>query len=337
MTDGINPTDIRSCAERALEFWDVEVSSMAFVAARENAVFKVECTDGNRYALRIHRQGYHSLAELESENEWTTALSDAGIDTPRPVPTRAGNAYATVPYGTHGETRQVGMIEWIDGVPLDEVMQGSDPVPMYRELGALMARMHSQAMLWKPEPGFVRHSLDANGLVGDSPWWGQFWELPEMSAEQSAVVRAARVRLYRELEDYGTDRPTYSLIHADLLPQNVLVRDGRPFVIDFDDAGYGWHQYDMSVALRPFASSPLLGPCTDALVEGYRTIRPFRDHDLALLPTFQTIRLLVELGWLHTRVAEILQVSRDHQISRHDLMAPRIGLAVEACEALLAH
>jgi hypothetical protein len=122
MSDGINPTDIRRCAERALEFWDLDVSSIVFVAARENAVFRVECADGAGYALRIHRQGYHSLAELESENEWTTALSDAGIDTPRPVPTRAGPAYATVPYGPHGETRQVGLIEWIDGVPLDEAV-----------------------------------------------------------------------------------------------------------------------------------------------------------------------------------------------------------------------
>ncbi len=336
MSDGINPADIRSCAERAIAFWDLDVESVAFVAARENAVFRVRCRDGEQYALRIHRQGYHSLAELESENEWTTALSEAGVATPRPVHTRAGTAYATVPFGPHGETRQVGLIEWIDGVPLDEAMRSNDPVPMYRELGALMARMHAQALHWQPEPGFVRHSLDANGLVGDSPWWGQFWELPEMSSEQSSVVRAARVRLYRVLEDYGTDRPTYSLIHADLLPQNVLLHAGRPFVIDFDDAGFGWHQYDMSVALRPFAASPMLAPCTEALVAGYRSVRPLSDDDLAMLPTFQTIRLLVELGWLHTRVAEMLQVTPGHEISRHELMESRIGLAVDACESLLA-
>jgi Ser/Thr protein kinase RdoA (MazF antagonist) len=107
-------------------------------------------------------------------------------------------------------------------------------------------------------------------------------------------------------------------------------------VIDFDDAGFGWHQYDMSVALRPFAASPMLAPCTEALVAGYRSVRPFSDDDLAMLPTFQTIRLLVELGWLHTRVAEMLQVTPGHEISRHELMESRIGLAVDACESLLA-
>ena len=40
-----------------------------------------------RYALRIHRAGDDDLAELLAESAWTTALSNAGIPTPRPVPT----------------------------------------------------------------------------------------------------------------------------------------------------------------------------------------------------------------------------------------------------------
>ena len=58
---------------------------------------------------------------------------------------------------------------------------------------------------------------------------------PELDAEQTATILAARSRMNQVLFDYGTTPENFSLIHADLLPQNVLVSKGQPFVIDFDD------------------------------------------------------------------------------------------------------
>jgi Ser/Thr protein kinase RdoA (MazF antagonist) len=337
MSDADDALTTQRCAEDALQYWDLDVADLRFVVARENAVFKVTCRDGTLFAVRIHRQGYHSLAELESENEWTTALNAAGIDTPRPVATRMGTAYATVPFGTAGDTRQVGLIEWIDGQPLDATLSSgsADPLSLYCDLGALMARMHEQAIAWRPSPGFVRHALDAEGLIGDAPWWGPFWDLPEMTDADKTVIRAARNRMYQSLLDYGKERGTYSLIHADLLPQNVLVYQGRPFVIDFDDAGYGWHQYDMAVALVTLAERDDFGDYRDALLRGYRTVRPFSDDDLALLPMFLTIRELVQIGWLHTRVGIELVLSSGVRLARHQVLEPNIRRAVRRCQELL--
>jgi len=335
VADEIDAEDLRQCAEAALAHWDLRPTGLEFVAARENAVFRLDTEDGRSFALRVHRPGYHSLIELESEVEWTTSLARSGIDAPQMVRTRAGTWYATVPFGTSGEMRQVGMSEWIDGTPLDRLLSSGDPTPIYRDLGALMARLHNQAESWVPSSGFVRHALDANGLIGDAPWWGQFWDLPEMTAEQSAVITAARHRMYRSLVAYGTDARTYGLIHADLLPQNVLVRNGRPFVIDFDDAGWGWHQYDMTVAIVSFAESPRFLPVREALLNGYRSEREFSVSDEATLPMFMVIRRLVELGWLHTRVSQVLPLSAGRQITREALLLPRIERAVAGCLELL--
>lgn len=335
MADEFDADDLRTCAETAIAQWPLDCSRIEFVAARENAVFRIEAVDGRTYALRVHRPGYHSLAELESEVEWTVALCEAGIDAPHMVRTRAGTWYATVPYGNQGDTRQVGLSEWIDGVPLDQVTGAVDLVPLYRDLGALMARMHNQSQSWRPSKGFVRHSLDANGLIGDAPWWGQFWDLPEMNREQSSIISEARHRMFTSLVALGTDARTYGLIHADLLPQNVLVRNGRTFVIDFDDAGWGWHHYDMTVAIVSHADSERFVPVRDSLLEGYRSEREFSSDDEALLPMFLTIRRLVELGWLHTRVAHVLQVSEDRTITREELMLPRIERAVVGCREIV--
>jgi Ser/Thr protein kinase RdoA (MazF antagonist) len=91
------------------------------------------------------------------------------------------------------------------------------------------------------------------------------------------------------------------MIHADLRSANVLVNGDRVQVIDFDDAGFGWHQYDMAVALFDHSAGAEFERIRNALVSGYRSRRPIRDEDLELLPLFLLIRSLVALGWLNDR------------------------------------
>src|SRR5262245_51769773 len=54
----------------------------------ENATYAVDgAADGRRYALRLHRAGYHSRQAVASELAWETALrADGVVTTPRPVP-----------------------------------------------------------------------------------------------------------------------------------------------------------------------------------------------------------------------------------------------------------
>ena len=54
-------------AHNGLAQWDLDIAEMTLHSQGENIVFRVEATGGELYALRIHRPGYHNLAELESE------------------------------------------------------------------------------------------------------------------------------------------------------------------------------------------------------------------------------------------------------------------------------
>lgn len=325
----------RACADRAVLHWPIEARSMKFVASRENSVFRVTAATGDAYALRIHRPGYHTLEELESEIAWTTALRAAGIGTPSPIATRSGDWYAAVEYGSSGDRRFVGMMEWIDGVGLDAAVRSGDHLAIHRELGSLMAVLHDHAARWTPPSNFTRHALDGDGLVGDVPWWGQYWSMPELSAADAAVILAARRWIASVLDDFGTGADRFGLIHADLLAENVLVRDGRPFVIDFDDAGFGWHLYDMASVLVARAWTPLFDDCRDAMVEGYRTVRPLPDEHLALLPVFVACRMLMQVGWVNSRVAATMTFGPEREMSRADLLGMRIDRAVRWCSSLI--
>ncbi len=264
-------------AERALEAWDLRADAVELVALQENAVFRVRAADGPSYALRIHRSGYHDLPELCSELEWTSALSRAGIGVPAPIPTRDGRGYAAVPVPGSGQVRYVGVVEWVDGVQLESaIAREEDEAAVgrhFEQLGRIAARIHDQAVDWPISAGFTRHALDADGLLGERPWWGRFWEVPELEDPERKLLSATRESLHAALTAHGRDGATYSLIHADLHPRNVLVDGERLHVIDFDDAGFGWHAYELAVALFSYQGQACFEAAREGLIAGYRSER----------------------------------------------------------------
>ncbi len=296
---------IRAVADRALREWDLDTAGIELVSRSENVVFRVDAGDGRAFALRVHRPGYHTLAELESEPMWTAALNQAGIGAPVAERTRTGNHYAAVEVPGTREVRHVGLIPWFAGAPLNEkIEKARDELARdshFEQLGRLMAAMHDQAVAWQPPESFERHSLDADGFTGETPFWGRFWEVPQLTPEQRETLVEARGLIRARLFEYGKHSRTYSMIHADLRSTNVLVASDRLHVIDFDDAGFGWHQYDMAALLFDYATSPDYEAIRDALIAGYRSQRSISDEDLALLPLFVVIRMLASLGWLNDR------------------------------------
>lgn len=334
----LQPRELDEAAALAIGHFDVDAVATTFVSASENTVYRIDTSDGHRYALRVHRPGYHDIAELESENSWTSALSDAGVETPRPVPTREGGGYAIVPYGEGGETRYVGLIEWLEGEPMTALLDRGDPglVAACARLGELISRIHLQADTFVPPPGFVRHRLDVDGLIGDDPWWGPFWHVPEFSEQERRLVLKVREGIRRRLAAYGTGSGVFGLIHADLLPTNVLVRaDGVVAAIDFDDAAFGYRLYDIAVPLTGLAEDRHFEQLHDALLTGYQRHRPLTAEDLSLLPMFRLIRCLVEIGWFDSRLAGYLTYDRGAGGTREGLIPPLVVQALALIEQVL--
>ena len=102
-------------ARRALAAWGIEPSALDLLKYRENAVFRVSLADGRRYALRVHRAGYHNDDELRSELQWMHALAADGFDVPEIVPSMRGALFEVVAHPDVPEPRQIDVFEWIAG------------------------------------------------------------------------------------------------------------------------------------------------------------------------------------------------------------------------------
>lgn len=300
---------LRQLAEAALAQWGLAPRAMSLMKYRENAVFRVDTTAGGRVALRIHRHGYHSDAALHSELQWLAALARDGIEVPQVLPTARGALFATERIAAVPEPRQIDLFEWVEGRQIGSVEGGVEldaagVVEVYRTIGALAARLHTQALGWPLPAGFTRHAWDADGLAGPAPLWGRFWELERLTPAERALLERARDAVHAGLRAYGADPRNagrYGLIHADLVAENVI-RDGSTIrLIDFDDSGFGWHLFELATALYFESDAPHFDAAFDALVAGYRSVRDLPDEQLQHMPLFFAARSFTYLGWIHTR------------------------------------
>ncbi|MFT5484342.1 MAG: Ser/Thr protein kinase RdoA (MazF antagonist) [Halieaceae bacterium] len=287
----------------ALSEWGVEVGSAELASHSENIVFKITAKDGVRYALRVHRPGYHTLAELESERMWTDALLEYGMKVPKAYATTNGQYYVGVNCG--GVVRQVGLIGWLEGrsvaVASEHLGMAEISLVTVEAAGAICAQFHNQATAWHPPSGFCRPHLNLNGLVGEQPFWGRFWDLPVLTTREKRIIDGVRLDVADRLRDYGEPARTYSMIHADMHHENLFLAEDGLMVIDFDDSAFGWHQYDLAVILFAHSGRPDYQAIRSALLAGYRTHRELSDDDLSLLPMFIMIRTLALIGWANDR------------------------------------
>jgi Ser/Thr protein kinase RdoA (MazF antagonist) len=131
----------------------------------ENATYRVDTADGNSFALRIHRDGYHDRAAIASELAWLIDLRERGVvTTPRPVSGRDGELIQVV------QQRHVVLFEWERG---REPGIAEDLALPFEALGEAAARMHLHVMQWQRPSWFTRLSWNFETALGDvNPHWG---------------------------------------------------------------------------------------------------------------------------------------------------------------------
>lgn len=303
----------------ALAVWGLDAADARRVAQRENVVWKVTQA-GRAYALRLHRPGYRTGAELRSELQWMAALAESGITVPAPIPATDGSLIADL------DGHYVSVLEWLDGTPAGaagHLDPAHDPAALSHAIGRAMARMHAASDAWALPAGFTRPDWGRAGLLGEDPLWGRFWEHPDLGADDRALLLRAREAADAALAglEPGADR---GLIHADILGENVLIVGGQPAFIDFDDCAWGYRDFELATWLLKFLPRPYAPTMRAALLDGYAARRRV---DGAELDLFLMIRALSYVGWIIPRIDEPGGRARSAR-----MLSQALGLAREFLE-----
>jgi Ser/Thr protein kinase RdoA (MazF antagonist) len=284
-------------ARRALGAYELAGAGLDRIRTTNNAVFEVRTETGSRFALRVHRPGFRTRAQIRSELAFLRDLHEhlAGtrVTVPRPVAARSGDLVVDV------AGRRCDLLSWVEGSVLRPGrglgLAGS------RLLGEALGRIHGFAERWSPPSAFDLPSWDADAFFTKaSPYRPRAlrstmsrddWRLFQTVAEETRTV-------FSRLDGLPT---TTGIIHADFILLNChFVRRGRGSsvgVIDFDDLGRGYFLYDLAPLLGNLADFPGYRPRRDSFLAGYRSVRDLPVELEAYLPVLMAARHAAACLW----------------------------------------
>ena len=291
-------SELQFYAEKACNFWGGCNKLPKLIKHRENAVFGVILKNNIKAALRLHRPGYKDIAEIKSEMWWTRALAKKGFPVPCPVASHKGEDVIQV-----SSDLVATMIEWVEGEPI-----GDAKIPIkglgkkiYYELGVLLADLHNLTEDLSFPDWFKRPLWDIDGLLGETPNWGRFWESSGLTAEEKYIFQLTRNKAKLVLEKYKYDGAETLLLHGDAIRENVFNGPNGLTLIDFDDCGYGFPIYDLATAtIQSIEDKHYQNRC-DAILNGYGKDRLLTHADFELFPTFSMLRVLATSSWIIPR------------------------------------
>ena len=290
---------LRLLATAALARYDLPADAEAhLVNLSENATYRVQAPSGPaRWALRVHRAGYHSRNAIASELAWLTALRrDGAALTPVPIAGADGELIQSVAHPALPGPRHVVLSGWEQGVEPDAEQQ--DLRGPFEVLGETAARMHLHVRSWRRPAGFERLTWSFETTLGSRPHWGPWRDGTGLTAELEALFSRTIDLIGRRLVRFGTPRERFDLIHGDMRLANLLVDGASTKVLDFDDCGFGWLLYDCATTVSFFEHRPEVPALIASWLRGYRRVIDLPRADEEEVPTFVMLRRLLLVAWI---------------------------------------
>lgn len=283
---------LQGLAEAALQHYHVPPdATVQLINLSENATYKIEAADGQRWALRVHREDYHSRQAIASELAWLMDLRNSDIvTTPRPVKGVDGELIQSV------SRRNVVLFEWETGA---EPAINQDLSKPFEVLGEVTARMHVHARQWHRPQGFQRFTWDFETSLGDdNPHWGKWRDGRGVDAAHAKLFGRTVDLVKKRLARYGKSEERFGLIHCDLRLANLMMDGPKVKVIDFDDSGFGWYMYDAATPVSFYEHEPQVPHLIEAWKTGYRRVLDLPHADEDEIPTFIMLRRLLLVAWI---------------------------------------
>ena len=282
-------TRLTDLAKRAIVFYGLDGATITLTSYTNNAVFMVESAMGI-FTLRLHRAGMKSLTGLRSEWVWMKTLAENGVYLPTPV----GDIYT----GTlEDEPLPIycTLTTWLKGEHITFLDMTDDHI---KTIGKFIGQLHSVASAFVPPADFERPTYDYDGLFGENSPYNPKDGAKIFTDDQKAVMAEVQARVADAFSRMGKSSDTFGLIHADLIPTNLIWNGAQVGAIDFEYCGYGYYLYDLAPFLWMTRNEPNSAHVRLMVWEGYTQARPQHEAYMNELDTMVMARHVASCRWI---------------------------------------
>jgi Ser/Thr protein kinase RdoA (MazF antagonist) len=277
---------LRRAAIDALADYPIPVARIRLLLHAYNTTFRVDTTDGRRFAIRLNTGSRKTFEGLRAEMSWLAALAlDTDLKIPAPVRTIDGRLFTEVRGSAFGRPLLAAVFEWLPGPDLEG---GARPDQLF-VAGQAMATLHAHAERWSLPADATLPTLDT--ILIDVPDHLHDPH-PQLTPDREHVVHEAFDHITKVLSGLPPDQPRH-VLHADMHLGNMKWSRGRLAVFDFDDCGIGLPLQDLAISsyyLRPDRT------LEHAMAEGYATMRPLPTSTVEQYEAVVAARSLVLLN-----------------------------------------
>lgn len=297
MTEAATEMDcLDTLAARAVRRFDLPPGTAPkLINVSENATYRLDDPEtGGRWALRVHREGYHSRTAIASELAWLGSLRETGAaNVPTPLRGRDGEFIQSVAVDGIARPRNVVLFAWEAGAE-----PAATDAAGFEKLGETTARMHAHVRAWKRPAWFERHTWNFDTSLGATPHWGRWRDGMGITPEIEKLLGETVALIERRLGRFGTRPDVFGLVHGDMRLANLLVDGGTVKVIDFDDCGFSWFLYDCATTVSFFEDAPEVPELIRAWVRGYRRFGDLSPEEETEIATFVMLRRILLVAWI---------------------------------------
>ncbi|WP_213011801.1 phosphotransferase family protein [Paractinoplanes toevensis] len=239
-----------------------------------NRMYRLDTDQGSFAVKELNLLDRRGAYRAEDVFRFERAAFAAGIPMPEPI----SAAHDTLVH------------RWVEG---EKVPEAPVPAAYAYEIGEILARIHALDVAWTPAPIEEPTARDWPDIAERATATGQPW----------AGELTSQLRTFLAIADFvdACERPgPVVLTHRDIQPWNLLAREGRPVLLDWELSG----MLDLSGELGSTALSLAKGP-------GFDDIRPAIFHSVldgyvagggVLPPAGPSWFVYLIGGWLgHTR------------------------------------
>lgn len=249
----------------------------------ENRVFQFLDEDRQRFVVKFYRPVRWSDEQIQEEHDFSLQLKAAEIDVVAPLQFDGRSLFIYQGY-------RLAIFPSVGGRPIEV-----DNLDALEAVGRNLGRVHQLA---SQQPFAHRPTLSI----------AEFVQAPKLILQQNNFVPAHLETSFFNVYDalakeislqYKPDDKQLIRLHGDLHAGNILWRDDKVSLLDFDDCRQGPAVQDLWMMLHGESYEQRLQ--LEVLLEGYEEFCTFDTKQLKLIEPLRAMRMMNYMGWIAKR------------------------------------